>query len=80
MLLLLYCFVDLSLRSPDVCLYKCKELSIQGTISSVVCQNITTATLLLYCGPVFPPPTYACTRSVKSLVYTVYYHMLCLKT
>ena len=50
---LLYCFVD-PFSPSDLCLYKCKESSVHGTISSVVCQNIISSVLLLYCGPVFP--------------------------
>ena len=73
--LLLYCFVD-PFPPPDLCLYKYKESSVHGTISSAVCQNIISSVLLLYCGPPPPPPTsYVCT-SVKSLVYTVLYHLL----
>ena len=76
---LLYCFVDPFPAPPDLCLYKCKESSVHGTISSVVCQNIISSLLLLYYGPVFSPPTYVCT-SVKSLVYTVQYHVFYFKT
>ena len=61
---------------PDLCLYKCKESSVRGTMSSVACQSTISSVLLLYCGPVFTPPlTYVCTN-VKSLVYTVQYHLL----
>ena len=44
-----------------------------------VYQSIRTA-VLLYCfvDPFFPSPTYACTN-VKSQVYTVQYHPLCVK-
>ena len=38
----------------DLCLYKCKESSVHGTMSSVVCQNIISSALLLYCGLVPP--------------------------
>ena len=39
----------------DFCLYKYnKESSVHGAKSSVVCQNITSSVLLLYCGPVSP--------------------------
>ena len=37
-ILLLYCG-PIS-RPPDLCLYKCKEFSVHGTMSSVVFQNI----------------------------------------
>ena len=38
----------------DLCLYKCKESSVHGTISSVLFQNIISSVLLLYCGPISP--------------------------
>ena len=45
-----------------------------------LCPNIVTAVLLLYIlWTGVPPPTYAC-QYVKSLLYTVQYHMLCFKT
>ena len=53
MLVLLYCFMD-TFSPSDVCLYKCKESSVHGTISSVLCQNIISSVLLLYWGPVSP--------------------------
>ena len=46
-------------------------------IGSVDYQNISTA--VLFCGTVFPPRPMAST-SVKSPVYTVQYHPLCVKT
>ena len=61
---------------PTYGLYKCKESSVHGTISSVVCQNIISSVMLLYYGPVFSPTTYVCTR-VKSSVYTAQYHHIC---
>ena len=52
---LLYCSMDtFSPSDVPVCLYKCKESSVHGTISSVGCQNIIPSVLLLYCGPVSP--------------------------
>ena len=54
---LLYCFVE-PFFPPDFGMYKCKESSVHGTISSVVCQNIISSVILLYYGPVFFPPTY----------------------
>ena len=48
---LLYCFMY-PFSSSDLCLYKCKGSSVHGAISSVVCQNIISSVLLLYCGPV----------------------------
>ena len=53
LVLLLYCFMDTFFPS-DLCLYKCKESSVHDTISSVVCQNIISSVLLLYCGHVSP--------------------------
>ena len=50
---LLYCFMD-TFSPSDLCLYKSKESSVHCTISSVVCQNIISSVLLLYCGPVSP--------------------------
>ena len=38
------CTVDL--LPPDLCLYKCKEFSVHGTISSVVFQNIIISAVL----------------------------------
>ena len=38
----------------DLCLYKCKESSVHGTISSVLFQNIISSVLLLYCGHISP--------------------------
>ena len=38
----------------DLCLYKYKESSVHGTISSVLFQNIISSVLLLYCGPIPP--------------------------
>ena len=52
LILLLYCFMD-PFPPSDLCLYKCKESSVHGTISSVVCQNIISS-VLLYGGHVFP--------------------------
>ena len=50
------------------------------TAESPLCPNTITAVLLLYIlWTRFPPPTYVCT-SVKSLVYTLQYHVLCFKT
>ena len=54
LLLLLYCFMD-TFSPSDFCLYKYnKESSVHGAKSSVVCQNIISSVLLLYCGPVSP--------------------------
>ena len=64
---------------PTYSLYTCKEPSVHGTVSSVVCQNIISSVILLCYGPVFSPPTYVCAR-VKSSVYTVQYHLLNFKT
>ena len=50
---LLYCLVG-PFSPSDLCLYKCKESSVHGTISSVVYQNIISSVLLLYRGPVSP--------------------------
>ena len=50
---LLVCFVD-PFSPSDLCLHKCKESSVHGTISSVVCQNMISSVLLLYRGPVSP--------------------------
>ena len=51
-----------------------------STAESLLCPNTITAVLLLYMlWTRFPPPTYVCT-SVKSLLYTAQYHMLCFKT
>ena len=55
LVLLLYCFMD-TVPPSDLCLYKCKESSVHGTISSVVCQKIISSVLLLYGGPVSPRP------------------------
>ena len=72
---LLYCFVD-PFFAPTYGLYKCKESSVHGRISSAMCQNVVLSViLLLYYGPDFSPPTYICT-SVKSPVYTVQYRLL----
>ena len=47
------------------------------TAESLLRPNTITAVLLLYIlWTRFPPPTYVCT-SVRSLVYTVQYHMCC---
>ena len=40
---------------PDLCIYKCKEFSVHGTISSVVFQNIITTAVL---ETRFPPPDF----------------------
>ena len=67
---------------PDLCLYKRRKLSVHGTVSYVVFQNIPGYDVLLLCilwTGFYPPPTYACQR-VKKLLYTVQYHMLCFKT
>ena len=36
----------MNLFPPDLCLYKCKEFSVHGTISSVVFQNIIITAVL----------------------------------
>ena len=52
--------------------YKVSMFKLSG-----VYQNISTA--VLFCGTVFSPRRMACT-GVKSQVYTVQYHPLCVKT
>ena len=56
-----YCCIGVLTVNPfppsDLCLYKCIEIRVHGTISSVVvCQSMITVVLLLYCGAVFPFP------------------------
>ena len=59
-LLLLNCFMDTFFPS-DLCLYKYNnESSVHGTKTSVVCQNIISFVLLLYCGPVSPRHNIIC--------------------
>ena len=48
----------------DLCLYKCKEL-VYTVQYHMLCFKTYRQLLLLYCRPVFPLPTYACT-SVRS--------------
>ena len=46
-LLLYYCCTNCGPGFPlDLCLYKCKEFSVDGTISYVVFQNIVITALL----------------------------------
>ena len=60
------------------------QTSVKSEMNTVqyhpLCPNIVTAVLLLYIlWTGFSPLTYAC-QCVKSLLYTVKYHMLCFKT
>ena len=60
---------------PTYGIYKYIESSVQGTISSVVCQNIMSSVILLYYGPVFSPRPMS-VQDIKSLVYTVQFHLI----
>ena len=53
LVLLLRCTVLWTRFSPPTyaCTSKCKESSVHGTKSSLVCQNIISSVLLLYCEP-----------------------------
>ena len=68
---LLYCFVDPSPPPPRLMPVQVKESSVHGTISSVVCQNIISSVLLLYCGPVPSPPD-LCLYKCKELSAIAY--------
>ena len=63
---LLYCFVE-PFFSPDFGLYKCKESSVHGLISSVLFQNIIITAVL---ETRFPPPDF-CLYKCKDLDYRV---------
>ena len=56
LVLLLRCTVLWTRFSPPTyaCTSKCKESSVHDTKSSLVCQNIISSVLLLYCEPVSP--------------------------
>ena len=75
---LLYCFVETFLPPTLACTnvksQKCTRYNIIRCVSKhyLVCNTAEVLT-----RP--PPPTYVCTR-VKSLVYTVHYHLLYFKT
>ena len=47
---------------PDLCLYKCKEFSVHGTISSVVFQNVI-ITAVLETHP--PPPDFRLYKCIE---------------
>ena len=57
----------MDLFPPDLFLYKCKEFSVQGTISSVVFQNIIITAVL----ETRPPPPDFCLYKCKELEFRV---------